>query len=55
MPQQRVIVKVAKSPQKDVDLGKFPKPHAERIKAKLDAESGATIVGVELGPEEPDA
>lgn len=54
MPQQRVIIKVQKSPPQRVDLGRFPKPHAERIKAKLDAEAGAKIVGVELGPEEPD-
>jgi hypothetical protein len=54
MPQQRVIIKVERSPQQRVDLGRFPKPHAERIKAKLGAEAGAKIVGVELGPEEPD-
>jgi hypothetical protein len=55
MPQQRVIVKVERNPQqRRVDLGRFPRPHAVRIKAKLDAEAGAKIVGVELGPEEPD-
>ena len=50
MPQQRVIVRVQKSPPEEFELGVFEETKAKDIKSKLDKKKDFKIVSARLEP-----